>query len=92
MSVLRNFAKFIGKHLCQSLIILKEALAQVFSCEFYEILKNTFFTGKPRQTAPVKIFGEHTFYFFRKRLSFNPSQRMVFQNWYQIDKGRSNGM
>ena len=40
--VLRNFAKFTEKHLCQSLT--KETLAQVFSCEFYEISKNTFFT------------------------------------------------
>ena len=46
-SVLRNFAKFTGKHLCQSLFfnktcnfIKKEALAQAFSCEFCEISKN----------------------------------------------------
>ena len=47
--VLKNFAKFTGKHLCQSLFfkknfIKKETLAQVFSCEFCEIFKNTFFT------------------------------------------------
>ena len=41
---LRNFAKFTGKHLCQSLFFKKEAVAQVFSCEFCEISKNTFFT------------------------------------------------
>ena len=52
--LLRNFAKFTGKHLCQSFIfnkvagpwpatLLKKALAQVFSSEFYEISKNTFF-------------------------------------------------
>ena len=51
--VLRNFEKFTGKHLCQSLIfnkvagaacnlIKKETLAQVFSCEFCEISKNIF--------------------------------------------------
>ena len=54
---LRNFSKFTGKHLCQSLFfnkvagikpeacnsIKKETLAQVFSCEFCEISKNTFF-------------------------------------------------
>ena len=52
--VLRNFAKFIGKHLCQSLFfnkvadlepcnfIKKETLAQVFSCAYCEISKNTF--------------------------------------------------
>ena len=53
--VLRNFAKFTGKHLCQSLfvnkfagrpeacnVIKKEALAQVFSCELCETSNNTF--------------------------------------------------
>ena len=50
-----NFTKFRGKHLRQSLFfnkhrpegcnsIKKETLAQVFSCEFYEISKNTLFT------------------------------------------------
>ena len=52
--VLRNFAKFTGEPLCESLFfnkvaggscnfIKKETLAQVFSCEFCEISKNTFF-------------------------------------------------
>ena len=53
--VIRNFAKFPGKHLCQSLFFLtklqtdtcnfikKDALAQVFPCEFCEISKTTFF-------------------------------------------------
>ena len=51
--VLRNFTKLTGKHLCQSLFfnkvvgqacnfIKKETLAQVFSCKFCEICKNTF--------------------------------------------------
>ena len=54
-SVLRDFTKFTGKHLCQSLsfnkvaglssaTFLKKRLAQVFSCEFYEIFKNNVFT------------------------------------------------
>ena len=64
--VLRNFAKFTGKHLCQSLffiiklqdetcnfIIKKETLAQVFSCEFWEISKNTFRTEHFWMTASV---------------------------------------
>ena len=52
--VLRNFAIFAGKYLCQGLyfnkvadacnVIKKETLTQVFSCEFCEISKNTFFT------------------------------------------------
>ena len=51
--VLRNFTKFTGKELCQSLFInkvaeacnfiKKETLAQVFCSEFCEIFKNTFF-------------------------------------------------
>ena len=51
--VLRNFAKNTGKYLCESLFfnnvaglcnfIKKEALAQVFSCEFCEIFKTPFF-------------------------------------------------
>ena len=56
---LRNFVKFTGKHLCQSLffnkvaglrpatLLKKETLAQVFSCKFYEISKNNFFYRTP---------------------------------------------
>ena len=56
--VLRNFSKLTGKHLCQSLFfnkvaglrpLLKKRL--VFSCEFYEISKNTFFTEHLWETA-----------------------------------------
>ena len=59
--VLRKFAKFTEKHLCQGLFfnkvvgacnfIKKEALTQVFSCEFCEISKNTFFTEHVWATA-----------------------------------------
>ena len=41
--VRKNFAKFTGKHLCQSFFFKKELLAKVFSCEFWEISNNTFF-------------------------------------------------
>ena len=83
--VYRNFAKFTGKHLCQSLFfnkvatasvydiifrtyilldfeltakilvdfIKKETLAQVFSCKFCEISKNTFCTEHLLATASV---------------------------------------
>ena len=51
--VLRNFTKFTGKHLCQSLFfnnvtgvrpatLLKNTLAQVLSCQFCETSKNSF--------------------------------------------------
>ena len=43
-----NFAKFIGKHLYQSIffnkVAKKETLAKVPSCEFCEISKKTIFT------------------------------------------------
>ena len=51
--VLENFAKSTGKHLCQRLFFnkvaglwplnKKETLAQVFSFDFCEIFKNTYF-------------------------------------------------
>ena len=48
IGVLKNFTKFTGKHLClrpeACNFIKKETLAQVFSCEFCKIFKNTFFT------------------------------------------------
>ena len=58
IGVLKNFAKLTGKHLCQSLFFnkagrpatsLKKRL--VFSCEFCEIFKYTFFTEHLRTTA-----------------------------------------
>ena len=58
--VLGNLTKFTGKHLWQSLLfnkgvacnfIKKKTLAQVFSCEFFGISKNTFFTEHLWTTA-----------------------------------------
>ena len=64
--VLKNLAKFTGKRLCQSLFfnkgktlkrknnfIKKETLAQLFSFEFSEIFKNSFFY----RTHPVAASG-----------------------------------
>ena len=54
--VLTNFAKFLGKHQAPPATLLKkEALAQVFSCEFCEISKNTFFSEHLQTTASVSI-------------------------------------
>ena len=65
--VFRNFAKFTGKHLCQSLffnkkaglrpatLLKEETLAHVLSCEFCEISKNTFLTEHLRTTASEKL-------------------------------------
>ena len=52
-AVLTNFAKFAGKHLCQSLFLKKETLTQLFSSEFCEICKNTIFTEQLWATASV---------------------------------------
>ena len=63
--VLRNFSKFTGKHLCQNLFfnkvaglrpanfIKKYTLAHMFSCEFCEISKNSFFHRTPLVAASV---------------------------------------
>ena len=55
IGVLKNFTKFTGKLLCQSLffnkvqasglqLYWKETLSKVFPCQFCDIFKNTFFT------------------------------------------------
>ena len=61
----RNFAKFTGKQLWQSLFfnkvaglkacncVKKETLAQMFSCEFCKISKNTLSCRTPPVTASV---------------------------------------
>ena len=45
----RNFTKFTGKCVCQT-------LAQVFSCEFCEISKNTFFHRTALVTASSQLY------------------------------------
>ena len=67
--VLKNFAIFTGKHLYWSLFcigvsllesegcnFIKETPTQVFSCEYHEIFKNTFFDRTPLMAAsrPLK--------------------------------------
>ena len=63
----RNFAKFTVKHLCQSLLfneVAPETLAQVFSCEFCEISKNTFFHRTPLVAASANLPKGGNFWFF----------------------------
>ena len=68
--VLKKFAKFTGKHLCQSLVfhkgdfIKKETLAKVLSSEFCEIFMNAFLTEHLWTTAfaankPVLLFSDY---------------------------------
>ena len=59
IGVFMNFSIFTGKHLCWSLFLIKlqafkkETPAQVFSCEYCEIFKNTFFNRTPPVAASV---------------------------------------
>ena len=78
--VLRNFKKFTGKHLCQSLFfnkfaglnfIKKETLAQVFSCDFFEISKSTFFTEHLWTTASVAFLNQWLFSIFPSKIYFS---------------------
>ena len=85
--VLRNFAKLTGKHLCQSLFFNKvsglrpvpeacnfiknETMQQVFSCEFFEISKNSFSYRSDPVAASAKWinyfrFTLKNFYFIRR--------------------------
>ena len=47
------FCKVVG--LRAATLLKKEALTQVFSCEFCEISKNTLFTEHMRTTASEKV-------------------------------------
>ena len=42
--VLRNFEKFTGNHLCQSLVFKKETLALIFPVNFAKFLRTPFLT------------------------------------------------
>ena len=58
--ILRNFAQFAGKQLCQSLFfkkvtVTKVTMLQVFSCKFCETSKNTFFTEPLWATASLLL-------------------------------------
>ena len=64
--ILRNFAKFTGKHLCQRVFfnkvaglspatLLRNSLARVFSCEFNEISLNTSFYRTPPVAASENL-------------------------------------
>ena len=66
-SVLKNFTKLTGKHLCLGRVsflikrpevcncIKKDNLTQLFSCEFYEIFKNTYFYRTPMVAVSESI-------------------------------------
>ena len=63
--ILKNFAKFTGNNLCQSAFLnkvaglfTKDTRTRVFSFEFCEILKNTFFMEHLRLVASVLYSAE----------------------------------
>ena len=47
----KNFAIFTRKHLCWSLFQIKKTRTQMFSCEYWEISKNTYFEEHLRTAA-----------------------------------------
>ena len=99
-SVLRNFTKFTGKHLCQSLfydkaagltpatLFKKETLAQVFSCEFCEISKNTFFTEYLLTPASIRFITTSENFLFQPI-----GEKMKFHLWFSdvFRRYRKNG-
>ena len=72
--VLRDVAKFTGKHLCQSLFFDKDA---VEACEFCEISKTTFFIEHLQETAFVILFFNKFQYLFLAFLNMLVS-RLLF--------------
>ena len=86
MCVLKNFVKFTGKKLCQSpflnkvaglrpVTLLKKRLWQMFSCEFREIFRNTFFTEHLRWLLLNKTYKKMSVwspwnYFFSSSFDF----------------------
>ena len=75
IGVLKNFAVFIGKHLCWSLIfnrvadfrpatILKKRLEQMFYCKYCKIFKNTCFEEHLRTTASATCCSRLSYFNF----------------------------
>ena len=67
IGVLKNFVKFIGKHLCRGAFltnwrimacnfIKRETLAKVLTCECHEFLRTTFLQKNLRETASAFLF------------------------------------
>ena len=91
-----NFAKLTGRHLCQGLFfntvacnfIKKEYLTQLFSCEFCEISKNTFFTEHLRTTASkqnLKLFGPFLWIGFNCLKATEPPRVLTSLLWTCFD-------
>ena len=75
--VIKNLTKFTGKHIWHSLFLIifsqlyqKRDSAQLFSCEFCEIFKNSFFQRRRTQRKPIIVLGNKylTFSKYMKRM------------------------
>ena len=86
--VLGNFAKFTGKHLCQSLFLIKlqaktcnfikkETPTQVFSCEFFEISKKACFYRTPLVSVSAMLISNNCFYIAHKCQQFLFTYRVI---------------
>ena len=87
--ILRNFAKFTGKHLCQSHFFKKETLEQVFPCEFCEICNNALFPEYLLTTASyayvtIVIYSYSTYYCCKKC-----NQLLIRKKWNKYFKLRN---
>ena len=91
----QNFAKFTGKHLCQSLffnwvagikLMAQRLWHRCFPMNFFKVFKNTFFTEHLRNTAPVTlVFLQNCFplnfaKFLKPYFPQNTSGRLIL--WY----------
>ena len=76
--ILRNFAKFTAKHLCQRHSFNEESLAQVFSCQFYEISKNTCFNRTPPVAAFEHLMHEYQLHNMNK-IYLNTNTRIIIK-------------
>ena len=97
-NVLRNFARFTRKHLCQRLFlnkvtglrpkacnfIKKKSLAQVFSCEFCKISKNTFFHKTPLVAASERC---RSFSYFLLQVFFSQFCYTLIFLYKQLESG-----
>ena len=89
IGVLKNFAKFTGKHLCQGVFlincqdfIVKEALTQIFFCE----KKNSFSNRTPAVAVSDFFTPLRVMLIIRKRTWFStiPKEKKILENLLQF--------
>ena len=95
--VLKNFAKFTRKHLCQSLFfwpatLLKKTMAQVLWCEFCKSFKNTFFIEHLRwlhhtawNLSEYRVFSDPRVFPYSIRIWKNPEKRCIWARFTQCN-------